>query len=113
MVNCVLPTQVHEVGDVVLLDLTLLFTPPLAQTLSYSGDSLPPSLAVNAGTGLLNGTLATGDEVGSPYPSILMATTIPGGATASEAVNFFVLPQGEILYRNSFDGDARLLCREP
>jgi len=103
VVNCILSTQVHEVGDAVLLDLSLLFTAPQGQGLSYDADGLPLSLSVNAGTGLLTGTLVSGDVIGSPYLSSLMATTVPGNATASEGVNFVVLASDEILLRNGFD----------
>ena len=103
-VNCILPRQVHDVGDSVLLDFSMMFTPPQGQTLTYSGQSLPPSLSVNAATGVVTGVLSSNDVAGSPYASNLRATTVPGGATASENVNFVVLAIGETLLRNGFDG---------
>jgi len=103
-VNCILPRQVHDVGDSVLLDFSMMFTPPQGQTLTYSGQSLPPSLSVNAATGVVTGVLSSNDVAGSPYASNLRATTVPGGATASENVNFVVLATGETLLRNGFDG---------
>jgi uncharacterized repeat protein (TIGR01451 family) len=106
VINCILPTQVHEVGDAVSLDLSFLFTAPQGQGLSYGTDGLPLSVSVNATTGLLTGTFATNDDDGSPYLASLMAMTVPGGASASEDVSFVVLPDHEIVLRNGFDGNT-------
>jgi Ethanolamine utilization protein EutJ (predicted chaperonin) len=99
-VSCVLPRQVDIVGDTVNLDLSLLFAPPPGQSLSYSGTNLPPSLSIVGS--LLAGTLQASDVPGSPYAATLQATT--GAASVSENVIFQVLPSGEILLRNGFDG---------
>lgn len=106
VVNCILPTQVHEAGESVLLDLGPLFTAPPGQGLTYSESGLPLSLSVDAGTGLLSGILAAGEVAGSPYLGTLSATTVPGGAMVSESVNFVVFASGEILLRNGFDGNT-------
>jgi VCBS repeat-containing protein len=103
-VVCVVPTQVDVVGDVVNLDLSLLFTAPAGQALTYSAINLPPSLSIVGA--LLSGTLQASDVPGSPYASTLTATTVPGGVSASEDVMFQVLPAGEIVFRNSFDGGS-------
>jgi len=74
-ITCLLPRQVNEVGDTVNLDLSLLFAPPAGQSLSYGGTSLPPSLSIIGS--LLTGTLQANDVPGSPYTSMLKATTVP------------------------------------
>jgi VCBS repeat-containing protein len=107
-VSCVLPRQVDVVGDTVNLDLSLLFTPPPGQSLTYSGTNLPPSLSIVGS--LLTGTLQASDVPPSPpyaYASSLTATTVPGGVSANENVIFQVLPAGEILLRNGFDGPTQ------
>ena len=109
--SCLLPTQVHEAGDTVLLDLSYLFEPPQGQALSYSIDGLPLSLSVNSGTGLLSGTLAASDANGSPYLAEFIAVTVPGGGAASQYVNFVVLPANELLLRNGFDGPTAPPCQ--
>jgi len=55
---------------------------------------------------LLSGTLQANDAAGSPYGSTLKATTTGTGLGASENVTFQVLPTGEVLLRNGFDGAA-------
>ncbi len=106
-VSCVLPKQVDVVGDAVSLDLSLLFTPPAGQTLSYSATNPPPTLSIMGS--LLSGTLTASGT----YTSALNATTtVPGGASASENVIFEVLPAGEILLRDGFDtGTASQPCQ--
>jgi hypothetical protein len=96
-VTCVLPTQINGVGDSVSIDLSSLFSPPSGETLSYSVTSPAPSLSIMGS--LLTGTLDTSGN----YLSALTATTVPGGASASENVLFEVLPAGEIILRNGFD----------
>ena len=104
-ITCQLPTQVNVVGDMVALDLSLLFTPPVNQTLVYSTSNLPASLLV-AGS-MLTGTLQDSDAQGSPYLSGTLTATANLGASASENVAFVVLPTGEkILLRDGFDGPS-------
>jgi hypothetical protein len=102
-VTCLLPTQVNSVGDAVSIDLSLLFAPPAGQSLTYSATNVPPSLSVVGS--LLTGSLQAADVPPSPpytYDAALIATT--GAASASENVTFQVLPTGEILLRDGFDG---------
>lgn len=101
-VTCVLPRQVDIVGDTVNIDLSLLFAPPPNESLSYGATNLPPSLSVVGS--LLTGTLQPGDVALSPYASTLRATTVPAGVSATENVVFQVLPTGEVLFRDGFDG---------
>ena len=100
-VSCVLPTQVDKVGDAVTLDLSLLFTPPSGQSLTYSATNPPPPLSIIGS--LLTGILSTSGT----YTSALNATTVPGGVSASENVTFQVLPAGDILLRNGFDDPSQ------
>ncbi|HEX5124123.1 MAG TPA: Ig-like domain-containing protein, partial [Rhodanobacteraceae bacterium] len=103
-VTCLLPTQVNSVGDTVSIDLSLLFAPPAGQTLTYSATSVPPSLSVVGS--LLTGTLQPSDAPPAPpytYPGVLTAS-VPGNLSASENVTFQVLPTGEVLLRDGFDG---------
>jgi VCBS repeat-containing protein len=102
-VTCVLPKQVDVVGDTVSIDLSRLFAPPPGQTLTYGAANVPPSLAISGS--LLTGTLQPGDAPPAPpytYDATLTATA--GGASASENVTFQVLPTGEVLLRDGFDG---------
>jgi uncharacterized repeat protein (TIGR01451 family) len=105
-VTCILPNQLDVVGDTVNLDLSLLFAPPAGDTVSYSVTGAPPSLSIIGS--LLTGTL---DTAGTFVP-MLNATAVAGGGTASENVEFRVLPAGEILLRNGFDiGDPNMACQ--
>jgi uncharacterized repeat protein (TIGR01451 family) len=101
-VLCVLPRQVDVVGDTVNIDLAQLFTAPAGQSLIYSADNLPPSLSIVGS--LLSGILQASDVPGSPYASTLRATTVLSNVSATENVIFQVLPTGEIVLRNGFDG---------
>jgi uncharacterized repeat protein (TIGR01451 family) len=105
-ITCVLPRQVDVVGDTVNLDLSQLFAPPANESLSYSAMNVPPSLSVVGS--LLTGTLQASDVTLSPYTSTLRATTVPAGVSATEDVVFEVLPTGEILLRDGFDGPGSL-----
>jgi uncharacterized repeat protein (TIGR01451 family) len=101
-VLCAPTAQIGVVGDAVSLDLSLLFAPPANDTLTYSATNLPTSLSI-AGS-LLTGTLQAGDLPLSPYMSTLKATAVLGGDSSTEDVTFVVLPVGEILRRDGFDG---------
>jgi uncharacterized repeat protein (TIGR01451 family) len=99
-VTCILPSQLNIVGDAVNFDLSLLFAPPANDTLSYSVTSAPPTLSIIGP--LLTGTL---DTAGT-FVSTLKATAVAGGGSASEQVEFRVLPAGDILLRNGFDSGS-------
>ena len=83
--------------QLVSIDLSLLFTPPAGQSLSYGATNAPPALSIVGS--LLTGTLTTSGT----FTSALNATTVPGGASASENVIFEVLPAGDMLLRDGFD----------
>jgi hypothetical protein len=56
---------------------------------------------------LLTGTLQPNDAPPAPpytYAGVLTATSVPGSLSASENVTFQVLPTGEVLLRDGFDG---------
>ncbi|HEY6894114.1 MAG TPA: Ig-like domain-containing protein, partial [Rhodanobacteraceae bacterium] len=99
-VTCVLPTQVAVVGDTVNLDLAPLFAPPAGDTLTYGVTNPPPTLSIIGS--LLGGTLNTAGT----FISTLSANAVIGGGTASEDVEFQVLPVGDLLLRDGFDGGA-------
>jgi VCBS repeat-containing protein len=105
-VTCTLPSQLNVVGDTVTVDLSQLFAPPPGQTLSYGATNAPPSLLVTGS--LLTGTLQQSDVPSPPYMygSTLTATAAGSGTSVSENVTFQVLPTGEILLRNGFDGQT-------
>jgi len=112
-VSCELRPQIDVVGDSVSIDLSQLFTPPPGASLIYSGTNLPPSLSIVGS--LLTGTLQASDVPPLPpyaYSSTLQAFAEPGGVGASEDVTFQVLPTGETLLRDGFDGsNAPSPCR--
>jgi hypothetical protein len=99
-VTCILPSQLNIVGDAVNLDLSLLFAPPASDTLSYVVTNAPPTLSIIGS--LLTGTL---DTAGTFVPT-LKATAVAGGGSASEQVEFRVLPTGDILLRDGFDSGS-------
>ena len=96
-VTCVLPPQLNMVGDTINLDLSLLFAPPPGKSLSYSVTNPPSPLSIMGS--LLTGTLDTSGI----YMSTLVATTVPGGVSATENVRFQVLPAGDVILRNGFE----------
>jgi hypothetical protein len=108
-VLCTLATQTGVVGDAISIDLSGLFAPPASDTLAYSATNLPPSLSITGS--LLTGTLQAGDVPSSPYTSTLKASAVLGGGSATEDAAFVVLPFGEILLSDGFDGpDAAPIC---
>jgi hypothetical protein len=108
-VSCMLPTQVYLAGavspdgttDVVNLDMTKLFVPPAGESLNFSIDVLTPPLVMNAGTGLLNGTLGPGNA--GSVMATLKATVAPAGASTTQTVRFDVLGATDHVFRNGFD----------
>jgi hypothetical protein len=104
-VTCQLPVQIDLAGDAVSLDLSLLFAAPPGKTLDYSVANPPPALLLVGS--LLSGTLGPSGT----YTATFKATTVPGGMSATEDVQFVILPAGDILLRNGFDvDDPNLLC---
>ena len=66
--------------------------------------AMPALLLVGS---LLSGTLGPSGT----YTATFKATTVPGGMSATEDVQFVILPAGDILLRNGFDvDDPNLLC---
>lgn len=109
-IACFLPDLTFEAGDAVSIDAGDVFAAPAGQGLVYGANGLPASLAIDAGTGVVTGVLAGSDVLLSPFLANLTATTVPGGATASDSARIIVLPDGEILLRNGFDGADAAPC---
>ena len=58
-------TQTNNAGDTVAL--TIGVTDSAGGTLVYSVQGLPPSLSINAATGVISGTVATTADTSNPY----------------------------------------------
>lgn len=76
----------HE-GDTV--DLTVSATDSAGNTLTYSATNLPSGLTIDSSTGVISGTVATGDADESPYTVTLTATDTTG-ATDSTTFTWLV-----------------------
>jgi len=109
-VACVLPSQIFLAGttstdgttDVVAIDLSKLFLAPTGNSLSYSASGLPiPPLAIDAATGMLTGTLGSGDA--GTTTATLTATASPAGTSATQTVRFDMLSAQDHIFRNGFD----------
>jgi cyanophycinase-like exopeptidase len=79
------PDQSSVEGDSVSLQVAA--SEPGA-TLTYSGDSLPPGLSINSGTGLISGTVAAGASAGGPYTVTVTATD--GTYSASQSFTWTI-----------------------
>ena len=60
--------------------------------LTYSADSLPAGLSVNAATGLISGTVTAGDAASGPYSVTVTATDPTGNNAVSQTFNWTVNP---------------------
>ncbi len=76
------------IGDQV--SLAIQVTSIYGQPLTFSAQSLPPGLAINAQTGLISGTIPSGADAGSPYNVVVAATD--GAHTGSLAFWWNVVP---------------------
>ena len=84
--------QKNTEGDAVSLDAASAFADPdLGDTLTYSAGSLPGGLAIDPKTGLITGTVAKGDNTGSPY-TVTVTATDDKGAASSETLSWTILP---------------------
>jgi hypothetical protein len=81
------PDQTNLEGDSVSLQLQATDTSGAA--LTYSADSLPPGLSLNAGTGLISGSIAAGASSGGPYVATISASD--GTYSASQTLNWTVM----------------------
>ncbi len=70
------------------VSLQLQASAPSGVAVNYSAIGLPPGLAINATTGLISGTPATGD--GGPTPYLVLVTAQAGGSRASQVFSWQV-----------------------
>lgn len=83
VVNLTTPAdQNNNEGDNVSLQMTAADT--LYRTLTYRAVGLPSGLSINSGTGLISGTIASGNPSGGPY----VATVTASDSIYSSSVNF-------------------------
>ena len=86
------PVQSNTEGDAVSLDTAIVFSDPnLGDVLTYSATNLPSGLTINVTTGLISGTIASGDFPASPYQVVVTAMD-EKGATAQETFSWVTLP---------------------
>ena len=81
--------QTNLEGDTVSLQLT---GTDATGTLTYSADSLPAGLSLNAATGLISGTISTGDAASSPYSVTVTASDATGNVSVSQNFTWTVNP---------------------
>ncbi len=83
VVNLTAPAdQSNNEGDNVSLQMSA--TDTLNNTVAYSADGLPSGLSINSTTGLISGTVASGDSSGGPYA----VTVTASDGTYSSSVTF-------------------------
>ena len=61
-------------GDVIELDVSVNFSDPEDEVLTFSMANGPGSLSIDPATGVISGTLASSDVAGSPYTVTVTAT---------------------------------------
>jgi len=77
--------QSNAEGDAVSLGVT---ASEAGATLTYSADGLPDGLSINSSTGLISGTVATGDAIDGPY--VVVVTASDGTYGTFETFNWTV-----------------------
>jgi hypothetical protein len=85
-----LPDQSNVGGDSVSVALSA--TDATSAGLTYSASGLPSGLTINASTGLVSGTIATGAVSGTPYAVTLLAGD--GSASVSQVLSWAVAAEG-------------------
>jgi hypothetical protein len=80
-----LPDRSDAQGAVV--SLSAHATDPDNDPLTYSATGLPPGLTINAGTGLISGTISSTAAAGSPYP-VSVRVSDDGGASVGAVDTF-------------------------
>ncbi|MBU1492463.1 MAG: putative Ig domain-containing protein, partial [Actinobacteria bacterium] len=77
-------------------------TDPDGDPLTYSATGLPPGLSIDAGTGIISGTVGIGAAAGSPYSAEVTATD-PGGLFAADTFTWSVT-DGSIVFQQGAAG---------
>ncbi len=78
-------------GDSVDLALQIEKSSASNDTLTYSETgSLPPGLALNAGSGVISGTISSGADTASPYSVAVTVTDQTAGTSASQTISWYV-----------------------
>ncbi|MHB1423596.1 MAG: beta strand repeat-containing protein [Gemmataceae bacterium] len=77
-----LADQSNNVGDTVSLQISA--TDSLNKSLTYTAVGLPSGLSINSSTGLITGTISTGDSSGGPF----VATVTASDGTYTSCVTF-------------------------
>ena len=75
--------QSHAEGEAIVLQ--IVATDPDGDPLTFSATGLPTGLSINAATGRITGTIASGAAVGSPYSSVV---TVTDGITPPVSTDF-------------------------
>jgi hypothetical protein len=88
--------QNNIVGDTVSVAITATDNGP--GTLTFSASGLPGGLAINSSTGLITGTVATGDDADSPYTATITVTD--GTNTAIDTFAWTISPAGTVVMTN-------------
>ena len=98
--------QFNTNGDVVNLQLSATDINP-GDSLTFSATGLPAGLTIDASTGVISGTIATGAEVGSPYAVIVTVTDDGDPNKSAQALfswNVNSIAQNQPLYRINAGG---------
>jgi hypothetical protein len=74
--------QTNNEGDNVSLQLSA--SDANNSTLTYQASGLPSGLSINSGTGLISGSIATGDSANGPYTVTVMATDSQGNGSTEQ-----------------------------
>ena len=97
-----LDDQTNVNGDAVSLQVSA--TDAENRTLIYSASGLPPGLSIDAGSGLISGTLATTADTGSPYTTTVTATAGTDSASQSLAWTVSHLSLAPLSDRSDVEG---------
>ena len=78
-----LGNQSNEDGDLVTVDISVNFSDPDGDTLSFAADNLPPGLSIDAETGVITGVLDSSASAAGPYSVMITVTDGNGGEVVS------------------------------
>ena len=83
--------QSNADGDAVSLQVSA--SDKLNNALTYSATGLPSGLTISSTTGLISGTIASGDDTSSPY-AVTVTASDSAGLSATQSFNWTVAPVG-------------------